>query len=85
MPSGIDPCIDPCIGPGIAGIGPGITGIGPGTAGIGPGPGRAPGANPGPPGCASAVPQLRQNFIPAGFSPRHTLHTTVPGNPWAGS
>jgi hypothetical protein len=73
MPSGIDP-----------GIGPGIAGIGPGIA-PGPGLGRAPGANPGPPGCASAVPQLRQNFIPTGFSPRHTLHTTVPGNPWAGS
>src|SRR5688572_1560948 len=29
----------------------------------------------------SAVPQLRQNFIPGGFSPRHTTQTTLLGNP----
>ena len=28
---------------------------------------------------AKALPQLRQNFIPGGFSPRHTLQT-LPGN-----
>jgi len=27
------------------------------------------------------VPQLRQNFMPDGFSPRHNVHTTMPGNP----
>lgn len=30
---------------------------------------------------ASALPQLRQNFMPGGFSPRHTPHTL--GNPAA--
>ncbi len=29
---------------------------------------------------ASAAPQLRQNFIPAGFSPRHVVQMTT-GNP----
>jgi hypothetical protein len=39
------------------------------------------GANDGAPGvvCASAAPQLRQNFIPGGFSPRHEGQIT--GNP----
>jgi len=32
---------------------------------------------------ASALPQLRQNFMPGGFSPRHTPHTL--GNPAAGA
>lgn len=31
-------------------------------------------------GCASALPQLRQNLIPGGFSPWHTPHTETPGN-----
>ena len=30
----------------------------------------------------SALPQLRQNFIPGGFSPRQTLQTLGVGNPW---
>ena len=29
----------------------------------------------------SALPQLRQNFIPGGFSPRQTLQTFGVGNP----
>ena len=42
------------------------------------------GANDGEPGvvCESVAPQLRQNFIPGGFSPPHPLHLTMPpGNP----
>ena len=35
----------------------------------------------GPPVAASALPQLRQNFMPGGFSPRQTPHTL--GNPGA--
>jgi hypothetical protein len=31
---------------------------------------------------ARALPQLRQNFIPGGLSPRHTLHVLDVGNPW---
>jgi hypothetical protein len=31
--------------------------------------------------CRSALPQLRQNFMPGGFSPRHAAHTDMPGNP----
>ena len=73
-------------------IGPGC-GIGPG-GGMLPMPGLAPamiawigasdmivaatGTEDGTPP-ASALPQLRQNFIPGGFSPRHTPHTV--GNP----
>jgi len=30
----------------------------------------------------SALPQLRQNFMPGGFSPRHTLQILGVGNPW---
>jgi len=30
----------------------------------------------------SALPQLRQNFMPGGFSPRHTLQVLDVGNPW---
>jgi hypothetical protein len=33
---------------------------------------------------ASELPQLRQNFIPGGFSPWHTAHTTILGNPAGG-
>jgi hypothetical protein len=33
---------------------------------------------------ASALPQLRQNFMPAGFSPRHTPHTVGNPGPCAG-
>jgi hypothetical protein len=77
----------PPIGPGMApGIGPGMApGIGPGI-GIGPaiGPGRP--AKPGEAAAgARALPQLRQNFMPGGFSPRHTPHTAAAGNPEAGS
>jgi len=69
-------------------IGPdGMPGIGPPSgpaAGRGMGPGRPIGpTNAGDPAldCASALPQLRQNFMPGGFSPRHTPHTEMPGNP----
>ena len=31
---------------------------------------------------ASALPQLRQNFMLAGFSPRHTVQVLDVGNPW---
>jgi hypothetical protein len=31
--------------------------------------------------CGSALPQLRQNFMPGGFSPRQTTHTGFAGNP----
>lgn len=67
------------------GIGPRV-GLGAGT-GTGPGTGIGPGGPIGPPnagdpglGCASALPQLRQNLIPGGFSPWHTPHTETPGN-----
>jgi hypothetical protein len=76
---------NPPIGPdGIPGIGPPSAaceaGIGPGAAGR-----AAASRSPSPAIGASALPQLRQNFIPAGFSPRHTPQTVVAGNPWAGS
>jgi hypothetical protein len=83
----------PPIGPdGIPGIGPPMAAIaadiGPGgpdiTTGAAIGPGRAPAGDPGP-DRGSALPQLRQNFIPAGFSPRHTAQIEAPGNPGAGS
>jgi hypothetical protein len=45
------------------------------------GAGRGPAAVAG----ASALPQLRQNFIPGGFSPRQTPQTIAAGNPGAGS
>jgi hypothetical protein len=64
-------------GPGpIPGPGGGIGGIGPGggIGGIGPGGGVAI--------ALRALPQLRQNFMPGGFSPRQTEHRL--GNPWAG-
>jgi len=53
---------------------------------IGTGPGRPEPMNAGDPAliCASALPQLRQNFMPGGFSPRHTPHTEMLGNPCAG-
>ena len=34
---------------------------------------------------ASAAPQDRQNFMPGGFSPRHTLQITGAGNPAGGA
>jgi hypothetical protein len=84
------------IGPGGIAIGPGGIAIGPGGGiipGIPP-PGAPPGIPDmggdafGPDGAdmppdavaESALPQLRQNFIPGGFSPRQTLQ--VLGNPW---
>jgi hypothetical protein len=76
------------IGIGIGGIGIGPDGIGigiaPGGIGIGPDGIGAPPSDPMPPiapicADASAVPQLRQNFIPGGFSPRHDGQIT--GNP----
>jgi hypothetical protein len=57
----------------------------PSGLGVGPGRGRPIGVpNAGAPGLVtgSALPQLRQNFMPSGFSPRHT--TQMPGNPGAG-
>jgi hypothetical protein len=64
-----------------------MPGIGPP---IGPGIPTDPGRPVGPkdagdptPGCESALPQLRQNFMPAGFSPRHVPHSKMPGNPCA--
>ena len=46
------------------------------------------GANDGEPGVVwpSVAPQLRQNFIPGGFSPRHEPQITIaPGNPAPGA
>ncbi len=55
----------------------------PGGDAIGPGGGIMPGAIGGiAPGALIALPQLRQNFIPGGFSPRQTLQML--GNPAAG-
>jgi hypothetical protein len=57
----------------------------PSGLGVGRGGDRMTGAaNAGEPTlvCGSALPQLRQYFMPGGFSPRHTTHS--PGNPWAG-
>lgn len=33
----------------------------------------------------SALPQLRQNFMPGGLSPRHTLQVFAVGNRWGGA
>jgi hypothetical protein len=49
--------------------------------GIAMGIGGATSGGGGPPVVASALPQLRQNFMPGGFSPRQTPHTL--GNPGA--
>jgi len=72
--------IAPPDGGGIIGAPPGGGIIGAPAGGIIGPPGEVP---PGSvPGCAaSAAPQLRQNFIPGGFSPRHTPQIT--GNPGA--
>jgi hypothetical protein len=81
---------NPPIGPdGMPGIGPPSAGPPPSGPGIGIGIGIEPGRGPpnaGDPVLAgwSGLPQLRQNFIPGGFSPRHTPHTEMPGNPCAG-
>jgi hypothetical protein len=83
----------PPIGPdGMPGIGPPRAAIAAGIAPGGPGiaPGNATGRGPanaggGDAAWGSALPQLRQNFMPAGFSPRHTAQIDVPGNPGAGS
>lgn len=74
------PAGNPPIGPdGIPGIGPPSgAGVGPGLP-IGPAYAGRPALVPG-----SALPQLRQNFIPGGFSPRQAPHTEVLGNPCAG-
>jgi hypothetical protein len=78
-PPGVDG--NPPIGPdGIPDIGPPSwaargAGVGPGRA-IGPayaGADAADGVN--------ALPQLRQYFMPGGFSPRHSAQTEIPGNP----
>jgi hypothetical protein len=69
----------PPIGPGI-GIWPGIgIGVGPGRGAIG-----APNAGSAAPVGVNALPQLRQNFIPGGFSPRHMPQTMTLGNPACG-
>src|SRR5262245_53478600 len=45
----------------------------PSGLGVGPGRERTRGAFAGAPAlCGSALPQLRQYFMPGGFSPRHT-------------
>jgi hypothetical protein len=76
---------NPPIGPGgMPGIGP--PSIGPPAMGLGSGPGRPigpPDAGDPAPVDASELPQLRQNFMPGGFSPWHTPHTEMPGNPCA--
>jgi hypothetical protein len=71
-----------CIGgPGIAppAIGPGgMCGMpyaGCGGEAIGPGGGSIVAAIAGVDAFCRALPQLRQNFMPGGFSPRHTLQT----------
>ena len=49
-----------------------------------PGPLGPPGMGPGGGiACASELPQLRQNFMPGGLSPRQTGH--VMGNPGGGA
>src|SRR5262245_11962286 len=73
----------PAVGGGIAGPGGGsLLGSGAGVAN-GPGGGIADGAIIGAPTAtgpaASDTPQLRQNFMPGGFSPRHALQ--IVGNP----
>lgn len=60
---------------------PGGDASGPGGAIIG----APPAANDGEPGvvCARVAPQLRQNFMPGGFSPRQAPHFT--SNPALGA
>ncbi|MDQ3368855.1 MAG: hypothetical protein M3680_25810 [Myxococcota bacterium] len=75
--------IAPCDGPAPKAPGGGI--IGGGGDAIGPCGAIIPGGiapSPGFDGAASVVPQLRQNFMPGGFSPRHTPQML--GNPAGG-
>jgi hypothetical protein len=69
---------NPPIGPeGIPGIGPPLAGVDPGRP-IGPPYAGRLALVPG-----SALPQLRQYFIPGGFSPWHVPQTEMAGNPCA--
>jgi len=77
---------NPPIGPdGMPGIGPPSAAIAAGIGPGGPGIGAAIAGRPPAAAGASALPQLRQNFIPGGFSPRQVPHTTMAGNPCGGS
>jgi hypothetical protein len=83
-PVGIMPIGPGPIGPfaiGTPPIGPPPIGPPPIGAAIGPPPYTGVGAIAGGTPAASALPQLRQNFIPGGFSPRHAPHTMIAGNP----
>jgi hypothetical protein len=88
MPGGLGPgSVLGCCGAGVAN-GPGGGIIGPGgmpmpTDGgdaIGPAGASMPAGTCGD-DAASALPQLRQNFMPGGLSPRQTLQTFGGGNP----